>query len=133
HLLGGEEALLNDLSDRLEEFGFTARAAMAGTWGAAWALARCGATRGGAVACGEEARFSASLPVEGLRLDDAECALLKRLGLRTIGQLFDLPREALRARLGLSILLRLDQALGRQSEPLSPLQPKTVYTAHRNF
>jgi protein ImuB len=58
---------------------------------------------------------------------------LKRLGLATIGQLFDLPREALRARLGLGILWRLDQVLGKQAEPLSPLQPETVYAAHRSF
>jgi protein ImuB len=55
------------------------------------------------------------------------------LGLGTIGQLFDLPRQALRARLGLRILLRLDQGLGEQSEPLSPLQPETAYAARRNF
>jgi protein ImuB len=133
HLLGGEEALLDDLIDRLEQFGLTARAAMAGTWGAAWALAQHNATNGIVVPCGEEGRFIAPLPVQGLRLSDAECALLKRLGLGTIGQLFDLPREALRARLGVSILLRLDQALGRQAEPLSPLQPDTLYTARRNF
>jgi protein ImuB len=133
HLLGGEEALLGDLIDRLEHFGFTARTATAGTWGAAWALARHGATNGILVPCGEEKRCIASLPVQGLRLDEAECALLKRLGLGTIGQLFDLPRQALRARLGLRILLRLDQALGEQSEPLSPLQPETIYAAQRNF
>jgi protein ImuB len=133
HLLGGEEALLDDLIDRLKHFGFTARAAMAGTWGAAWALARYGAASKIVVPCGEEARFIASLPVQGLRLDDAECELLKRLGLGTVGQLFDLPRGALRARLGLRILLRLDQALGCQAEPLPPLQPETVYAAQRNF
>jgi protein ImuB len=133
HLLGGEEAMLDDLIDRLEHFGFTARTAMAGAWGAAWALARHGAANRIVVPCGEEKRFIASLPVQGLRLDDAECALLKRLGLGTIGQLFDLPRQALRARLGLRILLRLDQALGEQSEPLSPLQPETIYAAHQNF
>ena len=85
------------------------------------------------VPSGEEARFISPLPVQGLRLDEAECALLKRLGLGSIGQLLDLPRSALRARLGLSVLLRLDQALGEQSEPLSPLQPETVYAAHLNF
>jgi protein ImuB len=133
HLLGGEEALLDDLTGRLEHFGFTARTAMAGTWGAAWALARYGSANAIVVPCGEEARFIARLPVQGLRLDEAACSLLKRLGLSTIGQLFNLPREALRARLGLSILLRLDQALGKQAEPLPALQPETLYAAHGNF
>jgi protein ImuB len=133
HLLGGEEALLDDLAGRLEVFGFTAHTAMAGSWGAAWALARFGTESGIVAPCGEEKRFIASLPVQGMRLNEAECALLKRLGLGTIGQLFNLPRQALRARLGLGILLRLDQALGEQAEPLSPLRPETVYAAHRNF
>jgi protein ImuB len=133
HLLGGEEALLDDLCGRLEQFGLTARTAMAGAWGAAWALAHYGTANGVVVPCGEEKRYIASLPVQGLRLDEAECALLKRLGLGTIGQLFDLPRQALRARLGVRILLRLDQALGEQSEPLSPLQPETIYATRRNF
>ncbi|MFO0997360.1 MAG: DNA polymerase Y family protein [Alphaproteobacteria bacterium] len=39
HLMGGEEALGADLLDRLEGFGFTARAAAAHTPGAAWAFA----------------------------------------------------------------------------------------------
>jgi protein ImuB len=133
HLLGGEQLLLGDLVQKLAGLGFTARAAMAGTAGAAWALARFGPSSGIVVPEGEEARFIAPLPVKGLRLEETSCTLLKRLGLGTIGQLYNLPREALRARLGLAILLRLDQALGRQAEPLSPLQPETVYAAHRNF
>jgi len=133
HLLGGEQPLIGDLIQKLAGLGLTARAALAGTLGAAWALARSGPSNGIVVPEGDEARFIAPLPVSGLRLDEHSCTLLKRLGLGTIGQLFDLPREALRARLGTGILLRLDQALGRQAEPLSPLQPETVYAAHRNF
>ncbi|MFY9874382.1 MAG: DNA polymerase Y family protein, partial [Rhodomicrobium sp.] len=119
HLLGGDEALLDDLIARLGVFGLSARAAIAGTLGAAWALSRYGKLECVVLPEGEEGRFIGALPVQGLRVGEAECALLERLGLTTIGQLFDLPREALRARLGLGILLRLDQALGAQSEPLS--------------
>lgn len=133
HLLGGEQPLLHDLIQRFAGLGLTARAAMAGTLGAAWALARFGASDGIVAPEGGEARFIAPLPVKGLRLDESSCTLLKRLGLGAIGQLFDLPREALRARLGPGILLRLDQALGAQAEPLSPLQPEPVYAARRNF
>ena len=133
HLLGGEQPLLGHLIEKLSSLGFTAHAAMAGTLGAAWALARFGVSNRIVAPGGEEARFIAGLPVKGLRLDESSCTLLKRLGLGTIGQLFDLPREALRARLGPGMLLRLDQALGTQAEPLSPLQPETIYAAHRNF
>jgi len=133
HLLGGDGPLLNDLIARLRVFGLTARAAIAGTLGAAWALARYGKLERVIVPEGEEGRSLSDVPVQGLRLGEAECALLERLGLRSIGQLFDLPREALRARLGLDILLRLDQALGAQSEPLSPFVAETLYAARLNF
>jgi protein ImuB len=83
--------------------------------------------------CGEEARLICPLPVRGLRLGEAGSALLNRLGLTTIGQILDLPRSALRSRLGPGILLRLDQALGEQREPLSPLQPEAVYAARASF
>lgn len=133
HLQGGEQELLDDLLFRLRGLGFTARAAMAGSFGAAWALSNYGSIGGIVVPSGEEARFLDALPVQGLRLDDAACALLKRLGLTTIGQLLRLPRGALRARLGLGVLLRLNQALGEHSEPLSPFQPEKAYAAHVNF
>lgn len=42
HLAGGEDALLKDLVARLKRAGFTARAAIAGTPGAAQAVARYG-------------------------------------------------------------------------------------------
>jgi len=133
HLLGGEQELLDDLLSRLEGFGLTARAAMAGSFGAAWALSHYGKSGRTVAPDRKEAAFIAALPVQGLRLGEEGCALLKRLGLVTIGQLFDLPRSTLRARLGTAILLRLDQAVGEQREPLSPLQPETVYAAQVIF
>jgi protein ImuB len=133
HLLGGEQELLDDLTSKLQRLGLTVRAAMAGAFGAAWALSRYGNANRIVTPCGEEARLIAPLPVCGLRLDEAGCALLNRLGLTTIGQVLDLPRSALRSRLGPTILLRLDQALGEQREPLSPLQPETVYAARASF
>ena len=45
HLWGGEPAMLQDIEARLSLLGFSARLALAPTWGAAWALARHGRTR----------------------------------------------------------------------------------------
>ncbi|RYF79855.1 MAG: DNA polymerase Y family protein, partial [Chitinophagaceae bacterium] len=42
HLWGGEEAYLNDITNRLTKRGYTVRAAMADTIGCAWATARFG-------------------------------------------------------------------------------------------
>ncbi len=44
HLFGGERALFDDLLMRLHEQGFEARAGLASTAGAAWAMARHGGT-----------------------------------------------------------------------------------------
>ncbi len=45
HLWGGEAQMLDDLLGRLAGQGITARGAVAGSAGAAWALARCGDDR----------------------------------------------------------------------------------------
>ncbi len=73
------------------------------------------------------------LPVAALRLSAEQIAGLHEMGLKTIGQLFGRDRAALGARFGLSLLTRLDQALGRAREPLVPRLPLTDYRARRGF
>jgi protein ImuB len=136
HLFGGEAAMLSDLCHRLGRLGFSARAAMADTPGAAWALARFatdaslttlvvpeGALRG----------YLSPLPPAALRLDAADCELLHRLGLRRIGDLMDVPPAALAPRVGRQVARRLDQALGRLSEPIEPLTPVPPLRVRRAF
>jgi protein ImuB len=131
HLFGGEAALLDDLLRRLSGFGFEARAALADTPGAAWAVARHG--KGGVVPRGELRAALAGLPVSALRLGAAEVEALDRVGLRRIGDLYGLPRGALARRFGASIGRRLDQALGAAHEPLSPCRPVAPYRVERLF
>ena len=128
HLLGGEAAMLIEMETQLSLLGLTARLAVAPTWGAAWALARFGPVRS---ICGpqETATKLAALPVAGLRLDPETVVLLQRLGLKTIGAVMDVPRLSLTRRFvkaGLSAnpLMRLDQAMGRLSEPVSSVEAK---------
>ncbi|MBL4874283.1 MAG: DNA polymerase Y family protein, partial [Rhodobacteraceae bacterium] len=54
---------------------------------------------------------------------DEVCNALQRLGVRTIADLAALPRTTLARRFGADLLLRLDQALGDQPEPVSPKKP----------
>jgi protein ImuB len=75
----------------------------------------------------------APLPVEALRLDEDAAALLRRLGLKTIGQLLAAPRSSFAARAGERAMRRLDQALGRAPEPLSPRRPPPPVFALRRF
>ena len=132
HLWGGEAAMLDDLLARLAGQGIRARAAIAGSAGAAWALARCGEDRT-VVAPGEEAEALASLPVTALRLEPQTAAQLARLGLARIGQIASLPRAQLARRFGQATLTRLDQALARAEEALVFSRPPTPWFARLAF
>lgn len=132
HLFGGEATLLADLAGRLRRFGLRARLAIADTPGAAWAVARHGHDRT-IVPSGEEEPALQDLPLAALRLPEATLATLRRLGFRRIGELIHQPRAPLAARFGAQLLLRLDQALGREPEPLSPLAPPPLYRVQAGF
>ncbi len=140
HLFGGEAAMAVAVEAGLAEHGLTARAAMADTRGAAWALAWFG----GHKAPGrEEARAQApapliaprgrtraaigALPVAALRLEPEAAAGLAALGLTTIEDAARIPRGALARRFGLAAMKRLDQALGAEPEPVSPDRPAPVF------
>jgi protein ImuB len=133
HLFGDEETMLRDLLARLEALGFTATATIAETAGAAWAIARFGSERIAVLPAGTAAVALASLPVRGLRLPPEIATALRRTGLRRIGDLLPLPRAPLAARFGDLLLRRLDQALGRLDEPLSPRLPPPAFHARLAF
>jgi protein ImuB len=127
----GEAALLADLLRRLRAQGFEAAGAIASTAGTAWAVARYGG--GGPVAPGGEAEAVAALPVAALRISGEQEALLDRLGLKRVGQLFGKPRAPLAARFGVSLVTRLDQALGQEEEVISPRRPAPQLCVERRF
>ena len=58
------------------------------------------------------------LPVAALRLSDWATETLHQLGVSSIGQLLQLPRQALAARFGDEIHKRLDQLSGKLAEPI---------------
>jgi protein ImuB len=141
HLYGGEACLIADLGARLARFNLTARAALADTLGAAHALARFAPQPATLVPPGATRAQLARLPVEALRLPPQTALLLRRLGLKYIGQLYALPRATLARRFRSSktssktsskaadaVLDRLDRALGVASEPLRALaEPPALY------
>jgi protein ImuB len=155
HLFGGEAALLENLVRRLAGFGITARAGLADTPGTAYALARFATTRRRTVMApageAQTAAALAGLPVAALRLSQETVVLLKRLGLAQIGQLAELPRTSLERRfsseassrsragqaktkaLADAVLVRLDQALGRQAEPRAALGDPPVLSERRSW
>lgn len=127
HLWGGEAAMLAEMEGRLALSGFSARLALAPTWGAAWALARFGPVR---ATCAD----TGPLPAAALRLGADTVLLLNRLGLRTIGHLADVPRLSLARRFARAApadnpLIRLDQLTGHLAEPVSPPDAPPVFRA----
>jgi len=149
HLFGGECAMRRTILDRLARHGFTGRAAIAGTPGAAWGLARYAAghrtsvrSRSGGdpthaavweIASGQEKAALADLPVAALRLDADLCRGLYRLGLRRIGDLYGMPRAGLARRFGERLPDRLDQVLGMRPDPISPHRPAAAFRVRLHF
>ncbi len=135
HLFGGEAKLLMEVEARLEAQGFCARAALASTPEAAWALARYGTLRllPPDLDETERARRLADLPLAALRLDAATISDLAQAGLRRIGDIMLRPRAPIAARCGGFIHARLDGLLGRVKTPISPRFEAPPYLAERRF
>ena len=137
HLFGGEAALLADAQARLAARGLATRLAIAPTAGAAWGLAHYGAQ--GAILAAGEPQPLFDLPVAALRLDDDILLLLRRLGLKRIGDLTGIARDALARRFrtrrapAANPLVRLDQLLGRVPEPLLPVLGAQVPLVQRRL
>lgn len=135
HLYGGEGALLNDAAVRLAARGLGARLAIAPTAGAAWALAHYGPQ----AAIHHPGDSLDDLPVAALRLDPATVLVLRRLGLKRIGDLSGVARQALARRFrshkapAANPLVRLDQLLGKVPEPLLPVLKVDIPLAQRRL
>ncbi|HPG21924.1 MAG TPA: DNA polymerase Y family protein [Amaricoccus sp.] len=82
---------------------------------------------------GETRAHLGPLPVAALRLGVAEIQALQGLGLRRIEDVAVLPRAQLARRLGPEVVRRLDQALGRAPEPVSPARPEHVFALRLTF
>lgn len=118
HLFDGERALAAHIEDSFACLGLTVRVAIAPTAAASWALAQCGP------AIVDEAGLAtalAPLPVAALRLEPRSAQILERMGLKTIGQLVEVPRKNLQRRFreAGNPLDALDRALGHKPEPLT--------------
>jgi protein ImuB len=123
HLFGGEEHMCRRILRFCARAGYSARIAVAGTAGAAHALARH--APGPITLCrsGEELDALAGLPLAALRIGEDAVAAARRLGIEQVGALAAMPRAPLSRRFGPALLTRLDQALGRAPEPLDPIVP----------
>lgn len=129
-LYGGPAVVTRLVTDAFATLRINARVAVAPTPGAAWALAKFGASRS-CVVHGRGAALiaAASLPPEALRLDDDVAPKLRALGVTTIAVLLRLPRDQLAIRFGAGVLRRIDQLTGDAAEPLTFLEHRTPVAA----
>ncbi len=133
HLHGGEHATMVDLLAWLAARGTAARAAVADTPGAAHALARHAGEAITIAPPGVGLAVLADLPITALRLAPDIVAGLRRLGFEQVGSLARTPRAPLARRFGLSVLERLDQALGHLREPIEPVFPPEIVSQRLAF
>ncbi|MCF8707618.1 DNA polymerase Y family protein [Sphingobium sp. TKS] len=123
HLFGGEQRFCRRLLAFLRRLGFTATIAIAGTPGAAHALARYGGDAITVLPPGAETRAIAELPLAALRLAPEALTAAARFGLERVADLYPMPRGPLARRLGVATVQRLDQARGAVAEPIVPVVP----------
>jgi protein ImuB len=145
HLFGGEAALAQDLVRRLTAQGLQARVAIADTVGCAWGVARFSqslpqrgrvvseAHRVGTVPSGDEREAISPLPLAALRLPAETVEALSQVGLKRIADVLDRPRAPLAARFGAEFVRRIDQALGREDEPIAPRLPVPAAITEQRF
>ena len=131
HLFGGEAAMSRDLVVRLAQQGLHARAAVADSVGCAWGVARYG--EAAVVPRGEAEAAMLALPVAALRIDAGIVAQLATMGLKRVADITARPRAPFAARFGAGLLRRLDQALGRADEPITPRLPLPSAMAEQRF
>ena len=133
HLFGGEERFCWRVRAFCARLGFTARIAVAGTPGAAYALARFAREPVVIAAVGGEVAAIAPLPLAALRIEPGALTIAARFGLARVADLLPMPRGPLARRLGLAAVERLDQAIGRVAEPIVPVVPFEAPTAERRL
>jgi protein ImuB len=73
------------------------------------------------------------LRLAALRIAPDIEAALGQAGLKHIADVIDRPRAPLAARFGEEFIRRIDQALGREDEPITPRLPVPPYVAERRF
>ncbi len=133
HLFGGLESLAKQLQTFCGQLGYLTNVAIADTTGLAWGAAHfCGAEDDHPlIVPPRDESVMRLLPVLALRLSAESTWILLKLGIETIGQLLQIERVQLRARLGTDLLKRLDQMSGKIDEPIVACQRDAEFRAEK--
>lgn len=121
-LFGGKAALVERAVSGLSALGYTAWPGVAQAPKAALLLART-----------PDVVHLEDAPLERLELPDETLATLRASGLRTVGEVLQLPRASLGRRFGPSCLDYLARLAGDKADPLDVFQPPRRYRARVAF
>jgi protein ImuB len=125
-LFGGAEALLEQVANGVDELGYRASCCLAPTPGGALVLAACG--HSGVIGDLYALRTAlAKLPLAALGFGRQGLEDLRRMGLRRIGELLQLPRAGLAERFGLECVQHLLRLLGEAPDLRPRFEPPTHY------
>ena len=135
HYFGGEWNLVHRLHRAMACRGLQVRLAVAHSVGAAQGAAQAASFSPVVVPAyawpDRLPRVLAELPVRALRLPAESLRVLGDLGLTTVGALAEVPREAIRLRLGPGVVERLEQFLGIADEPIVAVTPPMELSSER--
>ncbi len=131
----GEDRLAQRAVSEFREQGWSVRAAIADTLGAAWAISHQASSFSAhrILRTLNESSDLRLLPLTALRLPDEAMQTLAALGFERIEQLLEMPRDLLAGRVDALVLRRLDQMLGRVPEPIVPCKFRPAVQARCSF
>jgi protein ImuB len=118
-LFAGLAAVLATIRTGLTALGITATVAAAPTPTAALMLARANKTQALTAAALLERQLS-PLPIDTMVYSESILETLADLGVHSVGDLMQLPRDGLARRFGPALIDTLDRALGRLPDPQAP-------------
>lgn len=127
HLFDDEPGLLEHVKRMLHREGYQARLAIASNSAAAWALTHYHSSDC-LISTDQTAELS-RLPVASLRIATETHTTLSRLGIETLGQLWNLPRGGLAQRLGEALVDRMAEIQGEVESPLTAFQQPIQFSA----
>lgn len=125
HLWKGEQQYLQSIITRLQQFGYTVRAAISDTIATSWAITHFGKEH--IIKTGEQQTALLPLPPEALQLDLITAERLHKLGLHRIEKFITMPRSTLRRRFGPELIHALNKALGNEKESFIPIHTIEPY------
>ena len=138
HLFGDERGLATAMQQEWSGRGFAVRVAVAGSPGAAWAIAHAAHWTGQpwiplVASEGRDELWMRRLPIEALALQPRVVRALRELDVVQVEGLLGLPLAEIKRRFGEETLWRIDRALGRWQEPLECLPMPDPVVACRTF